>query len=78
VAVVRRGITFNQVKPVSCVTNLQQFLTARGRAIKSLIVHVLALSFVFLFSTVKIKAQIVKLITLHGRMQLNLIQLNRL
>jgi len=61
-AVVRRGITFNQVKPISRVTNFQQFFTARGRTVKSLIGHVLDLGLVFLFSTGKINQQI-KLIT---------------
>jgi len=64
VAAVRRGITFNQVKPISRVTNLRQFFAARGRTIKSFIGHVFALGFVFLPSTVKGNAQII-LITLN-------------
>ena len=49
--VVRRGISFNQVKPISCVTNFKKFFAALGRSIKS---HVFDLSFVFLFPTVKL------------------------
>jgi len=64
VAAVRRGIIFNQVKPISGVTNLQQFFAVRGRTIKSFIDHVFALGFVFLLSTVKGNAQII-LITLY-------------
>jgi len=59
VAAVQRGITFNQVKPISGVTNLQQFFAARGRTIKSFIGHPFALGFVFLPSTVKEDAQII-------------------
>jgi len=54
VAVAWRGITFNQVKPISCETNLKQFFAARGRTIKCLIGWILTFGLVFLLSTVKI------------------------
>jgi len=56
-AVVRRGTTFNQVKPISCETNLQQFFAARGRTIKCLIGRILAFGFIYLFSTVNIECK---------------------
>jgi len=68
VAVVRRGIAFNQVKPISGVTNLQQFFAARGRTIKSLIIaSILDHGFVFLFATVKQNDTQLKLVTLLRR-----------
>ena len=73
VAIFRRGITFNQVKAISRVPNLQQFFAVRGRTVKSLFVHALAFGFVFLSFTVNINAQMKLIKFLHKRTQLNMI-----